>query len=81
MRAREVDRTLDDRRRSPVDYLKPLRPQHWLKNILVFMPLLAAHRFNEIALWERLLLAFVALACFASSGHLLNDLVDLRADA
>lgn len=62
------------------DYLKPLRLQHWLKNILVFVPLLAAHRFDEIGLLEKLLLAFVSFGCFASSGYLVNDLLDLAAD-
>ena len=33
--------------RAGADYLKPLRPQHWLKNILIFVPLIAAQRFFE----------------------------------
>ncbi|MGA2877429.1 MAG: UbiA family prenyltransferase [Bryobacteraceae bacterium] len=71
---------IEDRRRSLVDYLKSLRPQHWLKNILVFVPLIAAQRFFETALLEKAFLAFVAFGCFASSGYLLNDLFDLAAD-
>ena len=79
-RAAKVDRVFADRRKSPVDYLKPLRPRHWLKNILVFVPLIAAHRFFETALLMKALLAFVAFGCFASSGYLLNDLFDLTTD-
>ncbi len=71
---------VEGRRRGPVDYLKPLRPQHWWKNLLVFVPLIAAHRFFEIALMEKAILAFVAFGCFASAGYLLNDLFDLAAD-
>ena len=67
-------------RRTWADYLKPLRPQHWLKNILVFVPLIAAQRFFETALLEKAFLAFVAFGCFASCGYLLNDLLDLGAD-
>lgn len=71
---------VEDPGRSLVDYLKPLRPQHWLKNILIFVPLIAAQRLFEAALLEKALLAFFAFGCFASSGYLLNDLFDLTAD-
>ena len=60
--------------------LKALRPAHWLKNLLIFVPLFAAHRFYELALLEKSLLAFVAFGCCASSGYLLNDLNDLDSD-
>lgn len=76
----QVDRVFEDRKRGLFDYLKPLRPQHWLKNILVLVPLFAAHRFYEIDLLGKALLAFLALGCFASGGYLLNDLLDLSAD-
>ena len=62
------------------DRWKALRPGHWLKNLLVFMPVFAAHRFTEIALLEKSLLAFAALSLCASSGYLFNDLIDLEAD-
>jgi 4-hydroxybenzoate polyprenyltransferase/phosphoserine phosphatase len=62
------------------EYLTALRPQHWLKNLLVFVPLLAAHRLHENALFEKSLVAFVAFSCCASSGYLFNDLLDLEAD-
>jgi 4-hydroxybenzoate polyprenyltransferase len=63
-----------------VAFLKALRPLHWLKNLLVFVPVVAAHRYHEIGLLEKSLLAFVALGFCASSGYLFNDLLDLDAD-
>jgi 4-hydroxybenzoate polyprenyltransferase len=60
--------------------LKTLRPAHWLKNLLVFVPLIAAHRLFDLAAIEKSLLAFVAFGLCASSGYLLNDLLDLEAD-
>lgn len=60
--------------------VKVLRPHHWAKNLLLFAPLLAAHRMNEVALLGRLLLAFLSFACIASSTYLVNDLFDLTAD-
>jgi 4-hydroxybenzoate polyprenyltransferase len=63
-----------------VNRWKALRPRHWLKNLLVFVPLVAAHRFHDVALIEKSLLAFLAFGCCASSGYLFNDLMDLEAD-
>jgi 4-hydroxybenzoate polyprenyltransferase len=79
-RVAQVERVFEDRRKGPVKYLEALRPRHWLKNILVFVPLVAAHRVYEIDLWRKALLAFLAFGCFASSGYLLNDLLDRSAD-
>ena len=76
----QVDRVFERPRKGLADYLKPLRLQHWWKNVLVFVPLLAAHRLDEIGLFAKLLLAFVSFGCFASSGYLINDLFDLPAD-
>lgn len=56
---------------------RALRPHQWLKNVLVFMPALAAHAPG--ALWPAAL-AFVCFSLTASSVYLLNDLLDLRAD-
>ena len=76
----QVDLVFEDRKRGFVDHLKPLRPQHWLKNILVFVPLLAAQRLFETDLLGKALLAFFGFGCFASAGYLLNDLLDLSED-
>jgi phosphoserine phosphatase len=67
-RVAQVDRVFEDPGKGRVDYLKPLRLQHWLKNLLIFVPLLAAHRFEEIALSGKVLLAFLAFGCVASGG-------------
>ncbi len=75
-----VERIFRDRTKGLFDYLTALRPHHWLKNLLVLVPLLAVHRFDEIALVEKALLAFVAFGCFASAGYLMNDLLDLQPD-
>jgi 4-hydroxybenzoate polyprenyltransferase len=62
------------------EYLSALRPQQWLKNILVFVPLFSAHLFAEPVLLVRTMIAFVAFCCCASAGYLVNDLCDLPAD-
>lgn len=60
-------------------YFKAIRPHQWLKNVLVFLPILAAHQFDGASLLASLL-AFVAFCFVASSVYVLNDLLDLDAD-
>ncbi|MEM7192380.1 MAG: UbiA family prenyltransferase, partial [Pseudomonadota bacterium] len=60
-------------------YLKAIRPHQWMKNILVFLPMLAAHQIDGISLLFSLL-AFVSFSLVASSVYVLNDLLDLNAD-
>lgn len=60
-------------------YLAALRPHQWLKNLLVFLPLLASHGFETPTLVYSLL-AFVAFCLTASSVYVVNDLMDLAAD-
>lgn len=60
--------------------LKALRPHQWAKNVLVFVPLAAAHKLAETAALEQAILAFIAFGLCASSVYLLNDMLDLEAD-
>lgn len=62
------------------DWAKALRLHQWLKNLLVFVPLLAAHRLDEPAVLLAALLAFLAFGLCASSVYVLNDLLDLEDD-
>ena len=60
--------------------LRALRPKQWVKNLLLFVPLIMAH---EILDWPKVwmaILAFVAFSLCASSIYVLNDLMDLSAD-
>ncbi|MCS5602936.1 MAG: UbiA family prenyltransferase [Paracoccus sp. (in: a-proteobacteria)] len=57
--------------------IRALRPHQWSKNILVFLPMLAAQDFSALPL---VLLAFVLFCLIASSVYIINDLLDLPAD-
>jgi 4-hydroxybenzoate polyprenyltransferase len=59
--------------------IKALRPHQWLKNTLVFLPVIAAHEFSFAALFTALI-AFIVFSLTASSVYLLNDLLDLASD-
>ena len=70
---------LDTPRRAMRDYVRALRPHQWLKNVLVFAPMLAAHEFTLEA-FAMSLLAFTAFSLMASGTYIFNDLLDLKAD-
>ena len=63
-----------------VALLKAMRPHQWMKNLLVFVPLLAAHQYSDGASVLQALLAFIVFGLTASSVYLLNDLVDVADD-
>jgi len=61
------------------DLMRALRPHQWVKNVLLLLPLLAAHAFTAEALLP-VLLGIVAFSFGASSIYVVNDLLDLEAD-
>ncbi|MDX1650187.1 MAG: UbiA family prenyltransferase [Myxococcota bacterium] len=75
-----VVRRFDAPGSGPRTWLRALRVHQWVKNVLLFVPLLAAHRAHEPALVAVTLLAFLAFSLCASGVYLLNDLMDLEAD-
>lgn len=60
-------------------WLKALRPHQWVKNVLVFLPAIAAHSVDA-GVWVASAIAFVTFSMVASGVYLLNDLLDLSAD-
>ena len=62
-----------------IDLLKSLRPRQWLKNILLFLPLLAAHR-TDMAGFALAIWGVAVFSAAASSIYIVNDLMDLEAD-
>lgn len=61
-------------------WLRALRLHQWLKNLLVFIPLLASHRFFQPEALLASATGFVAFGLCASGVYLLNDLLDLPSD-
>ena len=59
---------------------KAMRPHQWLKNLLILVPLFAAHRYGDMASLLAAALAFVVFSLTASSVYLLNDIVDVGDD-
>ncbi len=70
---------LDTLKPSLRPYMKAIRPHQWLKNILVFLPILAAHQVTFGSFFTSLL-AFISFSLIASSVYVTNDLLDLAGD-
>ncbi|MBF0160780.1 MAG: UbiA family prenyltransferase [Magnetococcales bacterium] len=62
-----------------MEYLRALRVYQWVKNSLLFVPMLFAH-FFDAASFFLVLQAFIAFGFCASSVYVLNDLLDLEED-
>ncbi|WP_447651164.1 UbiA family prenyltransferase [Pseudomonas abietaniphila] len=62
------------------DWRKAMRMHQWLKNALIFVPLLASHRFTQFDLMRDGVFAFFCFGLCASSVYILNDLLDLGDD-
>jgi len=61
-------------------WLRAMRAHQWLKNLLVFVPLLTAFGLDSPAMIGHAIVAFVAFCLVASGGYFVNDLLDLPAD-
>jgi len=59
---------------------KTIRGYQWVKNILVFVPLVVSHKFSDVSLIAPAIWAFLSLSFCASSGYVVNDLNDLDSD-
>ena len=63
-----------------VALFRSMRPHQWVKNVIVFAPLIAAHKLDESWLLLRDGRAFLVFCLCASGVYLVNDLVDLDVD-
>lgn len=61
-------------------WLRVLRVHQWLKNLLLFVPIFAAHQLTSADAWTSLILAFFSFSLCASSVYIVNDLLDLESD-
>lgn len=79
-RVTEVERSFKTRAPSLRLWAKALRLHQWIKNVLVFLPILAAHRILDVPAIATSLIAFACFGLCASSVYISNDLLDLASD-
>ncbi len=65
---------------SIFNLVSALRLHQWMKNILIFVPLLAAHKFNQTESLFEAFRAFVTFSITASGVYVINDLIDAKED-
>ncbi len=64
----------------PLSFVRALRVHQWVKNLLLFVPVMLDHKLLDPGPVGRAAAAFLAFCCAASGGYILNDLADLEAD-
>lgn len=60
--------------------IKEIRVYQWVKNLLIFLPMIMAHIVNDPGKWIESIIAFVAFSLTASSIYVYNDMLDLKSD-
>jgi len=61
-------------------WVRALRIHQWLKNLLLFVPLLTAFSFLEPGKFITMSIAFLAFSFAASAGYVINDILDIDSD-
>src|SRR5215213_8233698 len=60
--------------------IRALRPQEWIKNLLVFAGVLFSVGLDQSGATADALITFVAFCSMSSAGYLLNDIRDRELD-
>jgi 4-hydroxybenzoate polyprenyltransferase len=62
------------------DMVRALRPYQWVKNLLLFVPIVMSHQFRDTPRLMQVVLGFAAFCLCASASYVLNDLWDREHD-
>lgn len=62
------------------NYLKLIRVKHWLKNILVFLPIFFSINLMNTSLFGKCLIALVIFSFVSSIVYIINDINDIEKD-
>jgi 4-hydroxybenzoate polyprenyltransferase len=61
-------------------WMQAIRIQQWVKNALLFVPILTAHRLLDVVAISNVFKAFLVFGLVASATYIVNDLFDLDSD-
>ena len=61
-------------------YIASVRPKHWLKNIIIFVPLIYAHNLVKPDLFLTTIRCFVVFCFISSAVYVFNDIIDAEKD-
>lgn len=62
------------------EMIKVIRPQQWIKNMFVFLPLFFGRQMTDMELLVNAIIVFFAYSFAASSVYCFNDVIDVEAD-
>lgn len=60
--------------------MKQARVHQWLKNLLIFTPIILSHKLTDVFSWIHTIHGFFAFSLLSSSVYVVNDILDLQAD-
>lgn len=61
-------------------YLKLMRIKHWLKNLLIFLPIVCSGKLFDFYILYRNIVAFFSFSLLASGVYIINDICDIDND-
>jgi len=70
----------DGTQSGPRAAIRAMRPRQWIKNALVFAPILLAHQIDDAVKLKQAGICFLLFCMVASAGYVFNDLLDLQSD-
>ena len=76
----DLKHTWKQKKTTPKVYIKSIRAYQWIKNILIFVPLITSHTISAVNPLMQAIGGFFAFSFVASAGYLINDLFDLNSD-
>lgn len=63
-----------------MEYLRLMRPKHYIKNLLIFLPLFFSGDIFNLLFLFRSILGFICFCFIASSVYIINDIKDVNLD-
>ncbi len=63
-----------------IDLLKTMRPKQWVKNVVIFAPLVFDHKLGNLTYLGRTILGMLLLCLVSGVVYLINDVVDVEKD-
>ncbi|RLD36335.1 MAG: decaprenyl-phosphate phosphoribosyltransferase [Bacteroidetes bacterium] len=62
------------------EYCRLIRPQHWVKNLLIFVPLFFGRKIGVPSILFKAIGAFMSFSLAASAIYVINDIADAETD-
>ena len=63
-----------------ISYIKLMRPHHYIKNVLIFLPIIFSKNIFNWEILKTTLIGCISFSLMASIVYILNDILDVEAD-